>query len=681
MPKRKRSPESQLQDLGSSDPEQVQTETLPEPMDNGHEETPEVQETAEVAEPPAKMRVQIEGTAGAVRAAARKVGNSPPTPVVATPADDIEPPIDNTDALLADGRNMVVVQRQFPKAVTLGDGTKRRCAVKLPDRYACPTTREEIENDVFDRHGGKKYKCTIHPATTNGESQILGFFTIEHPDSEAQPFFEDDPQPEFDPRTAITPGNEDKTMHETDNLAEVKARLQRRLDRAETLKEIKQMEKLTKDAERELESDGKPPAPPVSSSESDEVKKLREQNALLQAQLAEKKVNDRFDKLEDSITKLATAIAAKPVEKPADDPFMKFMFEKMKSDDTRMTALMDTITKVANKPPAAAAASPEDNFDKMLERLTKMKTVFGAKDSRVSELEDKLIDASMDRLLGGGDEERGPVDEEDAFKFALKQMTPVIKAYVEKKVGQREDDTGEAPNKEELKKIYEEAGKKAAQEIAEKWQKEGLVVRADGSRPALPAPAGKQQVPARHVRQGDRPGVVTNVQNTPEGQVKTVNVQPHDLSKKPTPHSEPQGKKEETVAKYTQLPGLGENGSALKVELPAQPGDLKYDRKRSIDFVLDSIRSEILQGMPSKSPDDSVVPGDALELLDDEILAKIAVVENGEQLEREIGPWCDPVKIQAVKDAGNQNEETKSWLRRIFITISDNFKAYQRKGL
>jgi hypothetical protein len=644
-------------------------------------------------EQPAQVELKIKGSDRSARAAAKRFGGEPPSPVLETPGNDPEPPgEDPVSMLLSDGRNMVLVTRQKPRTVEAPNGQEVPTNVRIPGSYTCPTSKAEIEELVFAQHGGSKYKCTIHPDTSEGANKILGHFTIEHSDPKCPPFIDGvtinlpEPDPEI-------PTGGDPTLRETDNLVEVKARLQRRLDRAETMKEIKQMEKLTRDAERDLENDGRPPAPIAPVGESEEVKKLREENAKLTAALSEKKVNDRFDKLETSIAALAqsvTALAtAKPAVKEGEDAFTKFLLKKMDSDDVRFGDL----TKALTAKQAPVAAPPAEDFDKMLDRFGKMKTTFGSKDSRVSELEDKLIDASIDRLMDNGD--GAPAEEEDAFKFALKQMTPVLKSYVEKKVGQKEEETGEPATKEDLKKAYEDAGRKAAQEIAEKWQREGLVVRAPidpaTGRPALPA-AGKKGIPPRHVKPGDRPGTVTSVRETAQGRVKTVHVEPADLSEKAKtsagtaiaeapPSSAAEPKKEDVSVKYTTLPGLGEGGAPLKVELPAQPGDMRYDRKYAVNFVLDSVRSEILQGMPTKSPDESVVVGDALELLDDEILGEISKVETGDDLEKALGPWSDPAKIAAIKEAGSKDEATKSWLRRIFITISDNFKDYKRQGI
>ncbi|MGH9392336.1 MAG: hypothetical protein ACRD1Z_22250, partial [Vicinamibacteria bacterium] len=246
-------------------------------------------------EPPARMDVKISGTPSAVQAAAKKVsGQSGKRPA---PAE--EPPEEDENApLLADPKNMVIVTRQLPRVWELPSGQKVRCAFKV-DRYGCPMRREEIEEDVFDRFGGKKYNVTIHPNTTTGENTILGAFTIEHPNPDEPPYIED---PEGDAAAAAEaasriPGGTDPTLRETDSLANMKASLERRLDRARIMKEVREMEKLAKEAERELDGDGKPSAPSAPAGPDPRDREIAE----LRARLEKKEIDDRFVALQTQI--------------------------------------------------------------------------------------------------------------------------------------------------------------------------------------------------------------------------------------------------------------------------------------------------------------------------------------------------------------------------------------------
>jgi hypothetical protein len=681
MPKPKKQKPEQLPP--SSDPVEdgtVETDVLPEPENGRVEEV----EAVETVEEPAKVKYSAEGSPRAVQAAARKIANAPAPPPVATPSNDI-PAEDDTDALLADGHNMVVVRRTFPKSVEMQDGSKRRCVTKIPDRYECPTTREKIENDVFDRFGGSEYKCTIHPATTNGETNVLGFFTIEHPNLNEPPYFPDDPpqEPPYDPRTDAHRTSADQTMHETDGLAKLRADAERRLDRARVRKEMKELEAEAKRLEDEIDGTDKKPVAPVVPpvGESDEIRKLREQLASTQAQLAEKKVNDRFDKLEDSIAKLATAVVAGATAKPAaggEDSIVLKMLNQSQQHAKDMVELMRDKAK-------PTAPSAEGDLDKFLDRVTKLQTITGSAPgnkgggTRLSELENKLIDMSFDRLTdGGGGGGDGGDDPEDVAKLAVKEFAPILKTFVEKKMDQADRESGGAPITEEMKRrIYAEAAQAASKKVVEDLAVQGIHLgqAPDGRLVALqpPKPGQKTTVPPRQL--GSR---VVSEQRTSGGVVKKIAIEPADLSDKPKTHAtaptatEPSKGGEANMAKGGEFPMLGDGGMTLKIPFPIRPGDLKYDRKYAVDFVLDGIRSEIRQGLPQKAATDqrieSYVIGDAIEYLDDEILDRILAIDSGPQLEALLAPWGDAPKIAEIKKAGD-DEIVASYLRKLVLSI------------
>ena len=638
---------------------------------NGHSGEEET-ETPQPEEEPAQVQVVMKGSDRAVRAAAGRLSgrSAKPAPVV-TPANEPEPPdIDPNADLLSDGKNMVIVTRQYPRVLHTHQG-KIPTNTRVGGKYGCPTSISEIEADVFARFGGRKYKCSIHPDTSNWENTILGSFTIEHPDPDSEPYIEgitDVEPPRDEPEI---PSGTDPTLHETDQLVKLRQDAERRIERARLRKEAMTMEREAKRLEAELDEDtnGKP-APQVPVGESEEVKKLRADLAATQAALAEKKVNDRFDKLEDSITKLATAIATSATAKPAVSSDESFAMQMVKQSQQHSKDMMEFM-KSAAKPPAA----PE-TLDAMLERQIKLNSAFGKKeDSRMTQFQERLIEDALDRLTNGGSDERGgePDEEQDVIKYGIKQLTPVLKTYVEK-VMEKEAASGAAVTPERVKEIYAEQAAKVARELEAKMRADGMriAVGPDGKTMALPAPRGKGAVvPPRHA--GTK---VVSQHRTSEGVVKTVHVTPENMKKK---EEEPKLEGDDVV-KFAEFPGIGDNGGTLKIPIPPPPGDLKYDRKGVVNFILDSIRSEIRQQIPQNTPNDSFVPGDALELLDSEILDRIAKVDSGEQVEKILAEWGDQKKIDEIKAAGN-DEAVKSWLRRLVITIGDAYRsAVQGKG-
>lgn len=688
MPKRKKPEPAQPESTPEFVDQEAETTTLVEPTENGNGD----HEPVESVEEPAKMKVQMEGTAGAVRAAARKLGHTPAPPPIATPANDVEPPVeDNTDQLLADPKNMVIVQRQLPKSVVdPATGKRVRTGVRLPEPYSCPTTREEIENDVFDRFGGFKYKCSIHPATTNGANTLLGAFTIEHPDGvEADVYLDGEgPPPEMqieDPRTSPHTRGGDSTMHETDQLAGLRDAAERRLARARAKKEALELEAEAKRLEAEIESVGKPVAPLVSA-ESEELKKLRAELAEKERLLSEKKVNDRFDKIESSLGSLAEAITKLATAKPAAHDEGSLVMKMLEMSQKHSKDLVEAMKATVQQP--TKPVSDVDNFDKMLDRVTKIQTLTGtgasAKSTRSSELEEKMLDFAWEKMMGGdgGDVDKEAGDPyEDVLKSAFKEFAPIAKLYVEKSIRKESEASGGgAIPKETMDKIYAEAGAAAAKKVQDDLLAQGLqlVVGQDGKLHALQMQK-KFALPPRK-----EPGSkVVSETKTGGGVVKKVVVEPHDLSKKPAapkptppaaaPKPPPSGAEEEDEVKHSLFPGLGENGADLKIRVPEVPGSDMYSRKESVDFVLAGIRSDIRQGIPDKiargESVENFVVADALQYLDDDVLNKLEVISDGPKLEALLGECGgDAKQIDEIKKAG-ETEVVAGYLRSLISAI------------
>lgn len=687
MPKpKKQKPEPPAPLDPSEESAEVET-VVAEPENGQHAETTE---PVEKTEEPAKMKVQIEGTAGAVRAAARKVANAPQPPPVATPANDPEPPVDRTDELLSDPRNMVVVRRQLPKYVD-GPQGRIRTSTKMPEAYSCPTSKEEIEADVFDNYGGYKYKCSIHPATTNGENTLLGAFTIEHPDGpDTMPIVEGLEQIEIpmDPRTSPHTRSGDETMKDTDPFKKLREDAERRLERAKAKKDAMELEAQAKRMEEEIAQIGKPVAPnPAAAVESDELRKLREQNARLEAALAEKKVNDRFDKLEDSIIKLTNTVATIAAGGAAKaGPSENDIILKMLTQSQQHSKDMLTMIQAQVKP----AAPVEGEFDKFLNRYEKMQLITGTGKSsgggsRLSELETRLIDMSVDRLMGGGGEDEGGggggdgVDVNDAIKTAIKEFGPIAKTYVEKTITSKQTENGGAPlSQEQMQQISADGAAFATKKVQEDLALQGLELRAGPENRLVVVPIAKKGVvPPRKENPGTR---VVSQTNTPGGVVKKIAVEPTDLSRKTSPKpaaapvpAAPEKEKEGSEVKYGEFPMLGENNTTLKIPLPTAPGDMKYNRKASVDFVLAGILSELRQGYPKKAENkqyvESFVAADAIEYLDDQLLNEFETITDGPQLEKLLqGAGGDAARIAEIKKAG-EDEVVASYLRRTITTI------------
>jgi hypothetical protein len=679
-PEENREPEEQRHgsegDTGTTATETLPEETLPEES--------------------AQVQLTIKGSDKSARAAARRFGEgmTRPAPPVISNGGESDDPVDPIADLLSDGKNMVLVTRQKPRMIQGPDGRDHATNVRIPGAYTCPTSKAEIEELVFQQHGGAKYKCTIHPDTTDGANKILGHFTIEHPDSKCPPYIDGVTinLPEPQPDTSSIPTEGDPHLKETDPLAMARTALQRRLERAQVRKEIEELEAQVKEMEGT-----KTASPVVASAEAEELKRLREQIAERDRQLvekdrllSEKKVSDRFDKLEGSIAELASALKNGAGAKPAvniEESFMMTMLKQTQQHSKDMIELMKTTVK--------PAPSQDGDMDKMLDRLQKLQTITGGgpgKGSRgLSSLEEKLIDMSFERLTsgGGGDGDEGDIEDlEGAVKLAIKQFAPIAKTYVEKKMDQESKAAGGAPiSPEQVKQIYAEAAQAAAKKVQDDLAVQGLVLQqtTDGRLVALPATkaGGKPVVPPRSA--GTK---VMSETRTAGGVVKKISIQPDNLTGRPKPDQtasapapEPAAElpKGDDVPKCGVFPMLGANGADLKIEFPVRPGDLKYDRKYSVNFILDGIRSEIRQGLPLKAQTDpkieSYVIGDAIEYLDDEILDQLDNVDSGPALEAILGPSGDAGKISEIKKAGDE-EIVASYLRKLVMSIQ---REWQRE--
>lgn len=654
---------------------------------NGAVETESETETAIATEEPAQVQLTIKGSDKSARAAAKRFGEGAGPklpPVVSTPGNEPEEPQDPIAGLLSDGKNMVIVTRQKPRIIKAPDGSDFATNFKIPGRYSCPTSKSEIEELVFNQHGGQKYKCTIHPDTTDGENKILGHFTIEHSDPKCPPFIDgitvnvEEPEPERE-----IPSGTDPTQRETDPLAQMRAALQRRLERVQMKKEIEELESQI----NELEGKKKESTMTVPAGESEEVRKLREENARLAAQLAEKKVNDRFDSLENKIAGLADAVKSAAMTKPAaseETSIVKAMMasqEKMFTQSQQHSKDMLALIQEKGKP----ATSAEGDLDKFLDRVTKLQAVTGTApgktgSGRLSALEEKLIDMSFDRLTGGegggGDDDDGLDPFESAVKLAIKEFAPIAKTYVDKKMEHENQASGGQPvPKEVIQKIQVEAAQAAARKVQEDLAQQGyqLAQAADGRLVALPIAKGaaKPTVPPRSA--GTR---VVSETRTQGGVVKKIAIQPDNLSAKPKPAAEPPAnpdpRKGDEMPKAGVFPLIGPNKSTINIPFPERPGELKYDRKYAVNFILDGIRSEILQELPQKAQTDekieSYVIGDAIEYLDDDILNQLENVDTEQALEALLSPWGDAAKISEIKEAG-KNDVVASYLRKLVRSI------------
>jgi len=237
-----------------------------------------------------------------------------------------------------------------------------------------------------------------------------------------------------------------------------------------------------------------------------------------------------------------------------------------------------------------------------------------------------MIDMAMNQFGVG----KGEPGDDDPIKYAVKELSPILKTYVEKKM---ENDKVKADDltQEQKKAIYFEAAKTAARDIARKMIEEGKLVPIGSTNQTLPAP----------------------VQPSPVKPAASPAVPP------PAPATQPTPQPQET-----------------SMDVPPSPQSPAYDRKKAVDLVLDVALGDIKKGVR----EESFLMGDMLDRLDDEILNGIMNLETGDQLRALLAPYATPGKLEAVEEAGNKDPDVKRWLKNCIVTVQNMYADELKKS-
>lgn len=539
--------------------------------------------------------------------------------------------------LLQDPNNQVVVQRVFPR--------EHRGEL---ERYQLPLELDQIVHDIFTRFGGKIFRLSIHPSGPAGLSKCLAAFPLENPNCnialEAVGQEEDDddtPQRRIvHQRPGHPGGNTDPYATPISPLTAVRKSIEEKT--ALTAEKLRLQQAQAELAELREEVEGR------RKGEDPELARMRHERDAVQNQMNQTQVQ---------IAELKALVAGG--QNKGNDNVL--LIELMKNSQAQFTAMMTAMqnsnaqmmTALSN---VSGGRKDEDNLDTMLDKLAKFKDAFGPTDSRVSRMEELMFEMAMEKMNEGA---KSSEDEQDTVQFAIKQLTPVLKNYVDKKLDQQ---GGPPISEAEKKKLYDQAARQAAKELAEKWQKEGRLVKVPtpGAKPGLPAPkkqAPKQQPQASASQEG-KPKQDPNA-----GTEQEVQVEPMDLSR-PGPSM--------TGAPQTEPEPEEEEGD---MDVPPGPKENGYDRRRAVDFIIDITIGDIVNGCPA----DTYLVGDILDRLDDEMLEQFLKISSGEELEGLFAPHADPTKIQRIKELG-QDERVKSWLTRVVVTAQDERRNALKKA-
>lgn len=554
------------------------------------------------------VQVTARGDAEDVSEALGKMGPLGARPAATVAEEGEEGPDDEAIVrLLANPRNRVMVFRTFPKRF---NGAK--CDIQVdPQGYRCPAAFEDIKQDVFRRFGGKAFIAYIQPVTLSGNSRVLAAIPFDNPDTD-EPQFElpTDPNQVVDPRLLppAIDGGDPTMMVEEDPMARIEQDQKTQVRIRGRRLQIAQLDQQLREFEGTKQE--------VAAEAKNPEKSLEERIALMQF---ENKMDRQIEAIRSAIDKISSEPPPAPAAAPpmpqlpqraGEDNLVKILMAQNAAAENRFNALMAQQTQLLLA--RNQGGGQKEDLDAMLDKVAKFKAAFGESDGRVKRLQDTLMEIAMDRMLG---ESNGSGDTSD-LRYAVDKALPLVKTFVDKKLTASDE---AVPTREQ----YLEAVKLEATKITQGLIKQGYLVKGDVKGIAGPTAPHKAGAPAE---------------------------------KKPAPapaeEKKPEPKEEED-----------------RVAGPPKPSTPEYSRKLAVDFVLDSIISDIKKGFP----DDSFVIGDALDHLDEEILDQLLTVGSGEDIEKVVGPHCTPDKIQAIKDYG-KNPRVKTWLTRVITTIQDEYR-------
>ncbi len=491
----------------------------------------------------------------------------------------------------------VIVKRTFP---THFNGV--RCMGELA-RFDCPVSLEDIREEIFTRHGGNKYRVSVHPSTPNGEHKVLSAFTISHPTG-AEPILVSDSDEDEDWQESLDP-----TMVDSNDAMDVLEQTYERKARV-TNKKIKAKE--MDNALRELESgEGK-------DSSVGEVHRLQRQvDDLSRRREFDSKLNELESKL---------------VQQKGNAPdMMMTVLQMMENNNQQQNQLRLDMMNQQNQ-----------MYQSMIKQTQNKEEA-----SISSKLNTLMFDLLSDKLFGGK-----PQEEEDPLKFAVKEILPAAKELMGNVLKKEDVAKGVPMSEGEAQKAYEQAKQEAVAEVTnrlrvEMAQRQQLALQQQAQMQSQGQP--KQSSPVLPA------GTPTAAANT------GVGIQPSQ-SNESVPHSPtPAGIASPVQAVPQQEVALPREGA------PPVPGQEGYDRAVAVNFVLDSLISDIKEGCP----DESFVIDDFLEQLDEEILNKFIDVNSADDLHTLIEPYADKEKINYIKARGEENRKIRSWLTRIVTTVQD----------
>lgn len=607
------------------------------------------------AESQAQADIRLRGNPEEVRRSARRLGGSPDEDGKEARKRESE-----IAKALRNPNYLVMVKRTHPREV---NGERTRIEVF---REECPISLEDVKQEVFERCGGWKYQLRV---VDPEDGTVVAAMNFENPSSQ-DPVIE---KTEVDNSAMQFTPQEDPP----DALERAQEVLNREVEMAQKRRELL----AAQEALEELQFRGRKNR---GDDEDPRVSALMDQISDLRRSLAQDKKDQREELLMKEIQDLKQ-------NRGGSDSTTQLMLQFMQNSQQQFQASQESIAKQFQASQAQTAQilqmimqsnqtlmqsmmrpqGEKENFNTIVEKMSQVKNLIEDRHpSKASMVEDLMYDLVMERVRG----DRGPEEEEDVMKYAIKQLTPVLKTYAEKAINQRAvAQAGQPVSDEERKEITRQEANRVAREFVLRLQ-QAQQQKARGQAPALPPspgagnpPPSPPPAPSASPEAPPRPPIPqTAIPPIPEG-VDPMTGEPIQKNAPPKPPRREEEEEEE------------EEGDDM--DMPPGPQSPEYDRKTNINAILDNILEEIKLEIPANSPEESYIVGDCLDYLDNEILQGVLGITNGTELEDLLlTHGGDADKISKIKASGESNPVVKRWLNRIVVTIQEEYERQSSRA-
>lgn len=489
---------------------------------------------------------------------------------------------------LANPSNKVIIKRTFPP-----EFNGRNCRGEVAT-LECPLSMDDIREEILLRHGGARYRISVHPNTPNGELRVLSAYTFSNPDTDV-PLLHQTREDE-DEELWMPPV--DPTMIPNNNPSDVLEESYRKRTRVATVKAQ------AKEAEKALsELEGDDDSPPT-----EEIFSLRAQ---LQDMERRREYDQKFTAIQTQMAKGGDSsqltIAVLQMMQSANQQQAQMRSEMMGQQTAFMQSMMD------------------QNKNKEESSLS-------------SKLNGLMFDLLSDKLFSGSSNN----NEDDPLKYAIKELVPAVKEIAGNALNPPQSpQPGVVISPEDSQKAYDLAARKAAEDVTKNLR--AVIERKQAEALSAQQQYLKDQETSRltSVSSSSLPPISGNARSGEGG-----------LEAAPQPPVENLSPSERS-----------------NMNVPPTPDEEGYDRSVAVNFVLDSLITDI----KNKCPRESYIIDDFLLQLDEELLDQFADISSGDELQTLIKPYANEEKLSYIKRRGEEERVVRTWLTNVVTTVQNAY--------